>query len=239
MFNSNRRVGLLTSLMCAMMLAGPADAQQTQKAPAKPTGPTPVIASFRCPLGPDCSGTDGIAGDGLPGYTASLAGSSSVANSGDLYLELQPGLGRFMSLDFAHVIGTPPCAAARTCRKTFTTVFTDSVQPASVTNPVDAMDTELPNGLLSISVGQSVHARFKLNFADPSGRSLLWTIRFNPTMYPGSGYVTVTRASTTSWTIEASGSDVAELVAISTDRGKQVMTYEGYYSIPFMIWIKQ
>lgn len=242
MFTSRRSLFLFACLVSTVLLTGAVGAQKRQSAPKPTSGPTPVTASFRCPLGLDCYAPDRldrIQGDSLGSYAANLAGSSNTANPGDLYLALQAYGGRFVSLDFTQPSGTPLCAAATTCQKNFTTVYTDALQPASITNPVDAMGTELPNGFLSISVGQSVHARFKLNFADPFGRSLLWTIRFNPTMYPGSGYVTVTRTSTTTWTVEATTLDPAELVSLTTGRGKSVEAQEGFYTMPFKITVTQ
>ena len=44
---------------------------------------------------------------------------------------------------------------------------------------VDALGSDLPNGFASIPIGGSTRARFYMNFADPSERSLLWTVRFD------------------------------------------------------------
>lgn len=200
---------------------------------------TPVTASFRCPLSLECVAVDRIQGDMAGGYTGAPTAPEQgpyFDSESHLYFPLQPGRGRFVSLDFSAPLGTPPCAANATCRKNVTTLITDDSRPAAITNPVDAMGSLLPNGFLSVAVGQSVRARYKLNFADPSGRSLLWTVRFNSNVYPGSTDVTVTRTATNSWTVEASASDVAELVSTTTS-GRQIAVNEGYYSMPFKITV--
>lgn len=199
----------------------------------------PVTADFRCPLSLECVAIDRIQGD----TSGTYRGAPSPPEQGpyfdtgsNLYFPLQSGRGRFVSIDFSAPLGAPPCAANGTCRKNFTTVFTDNSLPASITNPLDAAGTSLPNGFLSIAVGQSARSRYKLNFADPAGRSLLWTVRFNSSMYPGSTELTVTRIATNTWVVEASNSDVAELVSTTTS-GRSVTVNEGYYSMPFRITI--
>lgn len=200
---------------------------------------TPVTATFRCPLSPECQTADRIQGDGGGSYTGATTSPEQgpyFDSGSNLYFPLQPGLGRFVSIDFSAPLGTPACAANATCRKNFTTVFTDDSRPASITNPLDAAGTPLPNGFLSLAVGQSARARYKLNFADPTGRSLLWTVRFNSAMYPGSTELTVTRTATNTWVVEASASDVAELVSTTT-AGRSVTVNEGYYAMPFKITV--
>jgi hypothetical protein len=224
------------SYVLAVLIAGVAG---LTAGAGKPSTLTPVTATFRCPVGLECVGTDGISADLGGAYTGAVTGSEQgpyFDSGSNLYFPLQPGLGRFVSIDFSTALGTPACAAKATCRKNFTIVFTDDSRPASITNPLDAMGTALPNGFLSIAVGQSARARYKLNFADPSGRSLLWTVRFNSSMYPGSTELTVTRTATNTWVVEASASDVAELVSTTTS-GRSVTVNEGYYAMPFKITV--
>ena len=200
---------------------------------------SPVTADFRCPLSLDCVAPDRIQGDTSGSYRGAPAAPEQgpyFNSESNFYFPLQPGRGRFISIDFSAPVAAPPCAADGSCRKIFTTVFTDSSLPASITNPLDAAGTSLPNGFLSIAVGQSARSRYKLNFADPNGRALLWTVRFNSEMFPGSTELTVTRTAINTWVIEATDSDVAELVS-STTSGKPVTVHEGYYTMPFRVTV--
>ena len=199
----------------------------------------PVTADFRCPLSLECVAADRIQGDTSGPYTGATGSTQQgpyLDSASDLYFPLQLGFGRFVSIDFSALLGTPACAAKGTCRKNFTTVFTDDSLPASITNPLDAAGAELPSGFLSIAVGQSARSRYMLNFADPTGRALRWTVRFNSSMYPGSTELTVTRTATNTWVVEASASDVAELVSTTTS-GRSVTVNEGYYAMPFKITV--
>ena len=54
------------------------------------------------------------------------------------------------------------------------------------------------NGALSIPIGATWPTRVKRNWNDPYG--VLYTIRFNPTDYPGSLHAWVTRNSENTWT---------------------------------------
>ena len=118
------------------------------------------------------------------------------------------------------------------CRMTFVTVQSDSRD--LLINPVNAADQELPGGFFDIPVGQTSAARMKLNFDDPSGRSLLWTVRFNPGLYPGSTHVTVTRLTASEWMVEAATADRARLIAADS-KGRIVSTDEGLYVMPFRL----
>lgn len=89
---------------------------------------------------------------------------------------------------------------------------------------------------MSLPVGATSRARILLNFADPAGRELLWTVRFDPALHPGSSLLTVTRTGVNTWTIEASATDVAGLTSATTS-GKAVKVNEGYYRLPFKITV--
>lgn len=215
------------------------DAQKGKPAPAPDL--TPVAADFRCPLAADCTTAeriDRIVGDGSGPYlgnSARVDGAYLNANT-KLYLHLSPSYGRAVVLDFEDVADAAPCAASGTCRKNFSLVRAVSSDPASITNPLDAAGTALPNGFADIAVGASARARFLFNFPDPAGRALRWTVRFNSEYYPGSSELTVTRTGEHTWQVEASVDDIAELVAVPT-KGKAVMTHEGFYTMPFKITV--
>ena len=245
---------LLKSVACLTALFAPFVVLDAQK--GKPSagggGNTlyPVTAEFRCPLTLECLPPEGIQGDSLGTYRGTTENGSpttpegtasnngSYMTEGNLFLfVLKPGLGRFVSFDFSRPTGAPPCAARGTCRKDFTTAMTDDSRPGGRTYPVDAAGTDLPNGFMSVPVGGSARARFYINFADPSGRSLRWTVRFDPALYPGSTFLTVTRSAENVWTVEASPDAVAQLVSETISTGKTVRTNEGYYNVPFRITI--
>ena len=85
------------------------------------------------------------------------------------------------------------------------------------------------------TAGQTAPARFYINFADPSGRELNWTVRFDPRQATGSTYLSVTRTGAKEWVIEATDDMVASLSNYTTGSGKQVTTQEGNYRMPFRI----
>ncbi len=243
------RHGLLMMIFAGVTAAGTGivDAQK----PAKGGGSNtlfPVTAEFRCPADlATCPSPDKIQGDGLGPYRGTTPEGSATtqegqaANMGGYFTEgnlflfsLKSGLGRSISFNFDS--GTAPCTAGTKCRKDFSYAVTDVSLPGGRTWPVDASGVDLPNGFMGISVGQTVNARILINFADPQGDPILWTVRFDPGLYPGSTYLTVTRTAENVWVIEANATHVAGLVSANTS-GKIVKVNEGYYSMPFKITI--
>ena len=209
----------------------------------------PVTAEFRCPLTATCIAQDGLEGDMLGLYRGTTQGGSpttregtssnngSYLTEGNLFLfVLKPGLGRFVSFDFSRQLGTAPCAGSGACRRNFTAIMTDESPHGSRTYPVDTAGRDLSNGFMSVPVGGSARARFFMNFADQSGRDLLWTVRFDPALHPGSTLLTVTRPAQNTWTIESMESDVAGLLSATTS-GRSVKVNEGFYTLPFRITI--
>ena len=240
----------LASCLLATVLISSIHAQKGAKPGGGGNTLFPVTADFRCPLGADCFTPNQIEGDTLGPYRGTTPAGSATTQEGqaaniggyltegNLFLfALKSGLGRTISLAFTRPNGTAPCVAAGNCRKNFTTAVSDESVPGSRTYPVDAVGTDLPNGFASIPVGQSTRARMFLNFADPSGREILWTVRFDPGLYPGSTHLTVTRTAANQWIIEAVDSDIAELVSASTAKGKAALVNEGYYTMPFRITV--
>jgi hypothetical protein len=207
-----------------------------QKKPA--TTYTPVTVTFRCPFEADCTGTDAISGDTAMTYRGSADGTNGpVLNSiGDLYFPLKAGSGRGLNVRIGAPLSQPACVASGTCRKTFESVFVTSMNPPSITNAQAEGGGQLPDGFRSIPVGETVNAHYKLNFPDPSGRAFLWTLRFNPNLYPGTNDLLVSRTADNVWVVEALPGHVAELVSVPTS-GKQVMTHEGFYSMPFRMTV--
>jgi hypothetical protein len=106
------------------------------------------------------------------------------------------------------------------------------------THVLDPNGQEFDGGLTDIPPGESWPARIKSYWTDPYC-DCDFTIRFNASGYPGSTNVTVTRDFTNpnQWTIEASASDIAQLVSPpqSTKGRPTGLTDEGFYHLPFKI----
>jgi hypothetical protein len=245
-------LGYRLLLVCAVVISVLGAPLQAQKKAGGGGANTlyPVTATFRCPLTLECLTLDGIEGDMLGAYRgttpdgAATTPEGTVTNNGAYFTEanllvfaLKAGLGRFISFDFSRPLGVAPCSARRTCRMDFTNATTDHSVPGSRTYPVGANGVDLPNGFIAIPIGGAARARFFVNFLDPKGRELLWTVRFDPALYPGSTFLTVTRPAENVWTVEAGGADVAQLVSATTANGKTVTVNEGYYVMPFRITI--
>lgn len=198
----------------------------------------PVTATFRCPLEADCVTPDAIQGDNAGPYTGQADGLQGpvFTSEGKLYWPIKGGLGRTLTLHFGTPAATPECVATNNCRKAWDSVLVYNSAPPSLVTPVGSDGLPLAGGFDGIAVGTSVQARYKLNFDDPNGRALLWTVRFNSKVYPGSSDVTVTRTSVNTWVVEAEASDLAELVSIPTT-GRQLMVSDGYYAMPFRMTV--
>ena len=140
-------------------------------------------------------------------------------------------------MDFgASVEGSAGCAARNNCRRNFDQVTTFNTPYGSAVIPIDANGAVWPNGLIGMQAGAALNARMHINFPDPGGRSLIWTVRFNTRDYPGSGHVSVTRVDANTWTVEASAAQLAKLVA-SPSGGVQQQTDEGLFQMPFKLTI--
>ena len=205
---------------------------------AKKPGPItyPVTATFRCPTGADCISPDRIdrlQGDAAGPYVGNLATNLGFFLFTNLSYRLDESVGRLLFMDFRQLVVSPACAQTSTCKRTFDTLTISTFD--GLLNCVDAAGNPLPNGMLDIPPGGIGQARMKINFSDPAGRSLLWTIRFNPEVYPGSSHVRVTRSSDgNTWWIEATTADRARLV-VANMHGNNVTTDEGTFVMPFRL----
>ncbi len=103
------------------------------------------------------------------------------------------------------------------------------------TNLVDGSGNTTSGGLTGLDVLESSQSRFLIGFPDPDGRSYRWALYWNPSLYAGTSHVTVTRANTCEWTIEADANAVAGLILFSQGRGKTTTSYEGRFTMPFSI----
>jgi len=226
------------ALVIAVLSSAVVSAQKGKPAPA-PTG-VPVSADLRCPQAADCLSAeriDRITGDGLGPYVGAGDQGAFFNENNKLDIHYTASYGRTIVADFGDVVANGACVTAGNCRKNFSVADVRATSYPSITNPVNASQEPLPGGFYDIPVGGTSKARFKLDFADPAGRALIWTVRFNAEFYPGSTDLTVTRTSLNTWEVEATTSDVAELVAINTGKGRQIMTHEGFYTMPFKITV--
>ena len=240
---SSRNVCILLGAACAIAIAATGGDRGSALA-AKPVRDVPATVRFRCAYTMDCTSGDRVQGDPTGPYVGSGAPIvGAFLNQGhDLALRLEPQGGQYLFLDFSQPTASAPCVAAHTCRRTgsfaFASVQTFDTTPDSLLNPVDAADNELPQGLLDIPVDVSMNARFKINFPDPYGRAILWTVRFNPTAYPGSDYVTVLRTGSGAWTVTTTAGAIGKLVSTGS-KGNQVSVDEGTFALPFQFTITQ
>jgi hypothetical protein len=228
---------------------------------AKPVKPakTPDTATLHCPVDPGCvmlTTPDRIQGDPVGPYVGNTTtGLGAFLNeSNDFLLSLsasggQP-LGQRLFLDFREPVSTPPCTAANTlkgegrtepsCRRVepfyFDTVTAYESPFGDLVNPVNASGVDLENGLLDVVIGTTVQAKVKINFPDPYGRDLIWTVRFNPVNYPGSSYVSVTRTTGNIWIVESTSTTPAKLVAPPGGDTRD-QTDEGLFLMPFLMTI--
>ena len=180
----------------------------------------------------DCQGNNGeYTFQGANNYPKLLEGNSFA-------FWLHTYGSRYVALDFSTLVpGSVLCGTS--CYRTFGTVI-DTTVPKGGNDPwtaslhgnvVDANGTALPDGFRGLAVGASSDARFFVNFPDPDGRSFHFSLFFNPTSYPNSDFVTVTRTAQCSWLIESNG--YAELVAHGI--GKIKNTREGLFWMPFRV----
>ena len=220
-------------VLCTLLAVSPICGQGK---PPKPSGNIPVTVILRCP-GTGCIPTDGIGGDFYGPYANDVTRFflNTAGGHGALWLYVDPP--RSFRLDFTQPDGIAPCELTMAgCNKNFTIIDTPSPSPATAVNPTDEYDVELPQGFLGIPIGGSAYARVKINFPDPLGRNLLWTIRFNSSAYPGTTNVAVRRISESTWEVEATAEDRARLVCVTT-RGRPAGTDEGLYIMPFKMTV--
>jgi hypothetical protein len=199
---------------------------------AKPLPEQTAAVTFRCAatmpdsVCPDgATLSDGIRGDGDT-YTAKLD------TTGELFMVLTQGAGRTLWMDFRHGL-TSSCPE---CRRDFDTIFMDAV--VIHTNAVDAAGAPVAGGITSIAVGGSSNARLKIAFnrLNTSGQTVQWAVRFNPTDYPESDFVTIRRLSSNTWTVEALPTDRAMLPS-NIFRKKGTDQMEGPFLMPFVMTV--
>lgn len=199
---------------------------------AKPLPEQTAAVVFRCAATvpdsvcpEDAALSDAIRGDGLS-YAAKLD------SAGELFLVLTHGGGRTLWMDFRN----GAAASCPTCRRDFDALFMDDILVH--TNVVDAAGAPAAGGLKAIPVGASSHARLKIAFnrLNASGQTVQWAVRFNPTDYPESDFVTVHHLSANTWEIEAVPTDRA-LLASNIYRQRGSTQIEGPLAMPLKMTV--
>lgn len=186
------------------------------------------------PCGPYVDGfapdyPDAITGDGDPyiggaGQTTVGGSGAFLRSDGEFDLIVRSTNARIVFLNFESTLSAP------LGRKNFD--FADATSFGLNTNVViPGTDEVAGNGLLSIPVGATWPTRIKGGWTDTYG--VAYTIRFNPTAYPGSTHASVRRNSDNTWTIFAADTDIARLVSPGVRH--QGPVDEGSYRLPFEI----
>ena len=199
-----------------------------------------AVATFRCaindaaPCPTPAEPTDLpdlITSDEARTYTGSgdiVSGSGAFLRSdGEFMLQLRAGQNRFVNLDFRGELPAPSNNLG------FSTASTDVFQLNTRTIHPGTMQ-EVEGALLAMPVGNTWFARINASWTDASG--VLYNIRFNPDNYPGSSYVSVTRETSDTWSIEAQQGHVARILSFPPSKGKPSLAVdEGLYALPFKL----
>lgn len=221
--NRSRQLAVGLAASCAMLIiAGLIDA-------AWATYGVPIIVTFRASF--QYPRIDQIGSDAGVAYVNGGAVQAVLDATGNLHLDTdlngRPG-GRALFLAFDDGV---PGTACNICGPPFTTPTL--VDAFMSTNGVAVAGTVV-GGLLQMPVPlpdqppTTGTTNLNVNFAG-------WLVRFNPTFYPGSTQVSVTRLDAQNWTIEASSTDIAGLISV-TGQGK-VLTHEGEFFMPAEIMV--
>lgn len=91
-------------------------------------------------------------------------------------------------------------------------------------------------GLPNMAVGSSIRSKLQVSFSAPGGNQ--WFLRFDPSQYPDTSSVLVTRLDDATWAIEAGSTDTAKLLSAPTT-GKFVLTERGTYFMPFRVVVRK
>jgi hypothetical protein len=220
---------------------------------------TSATLTFRCtgaavsatnPPNP-CTDGDAIVGDSLGPYVGGPTGGRTIAqgayidSSGELYFVIQQASGRAVFFDFSNMLA----AGGSPNLRTFSSIWSVHMGAGGMLcGPVDANGNTL--SLYNMPLNQAFSGQCRWNFYDTEDTTdtYLWTVRFDPTNYPGTSPVRITRTTPVSgtqyaWTIQANAASpttgaVAELLA-STTSGKYVTYGEGFYQMPFGLSLTQ
>ena len=101
----------------------------------------------------------------------------------------------------------------------------------------DAGVTELPNGLLGITVGDSSLARLNMTIDMPETPEIFWRFNFNANTSGNGGgdVIPVTRTGACTWVFSADTEEAALSTLVKPPKGKQYVHREGRYRMPFVL----
>ena len=184
------------------------------------TSDIPMTAEFRN----DVQTPDRIMSDGLGLYIDRVDQVKAILDArGDFDLDTNTAGGpafRRLVLDFT----SPASCPAAGC------------QPPFATGAEDAYLSTGAGGLPAMPVGAAVGSTLAVNFYP--GGDLQWFLRFNPSQYPDTSNVVVTRLSADTWAIEAGSNAIAKLLSAPT-KGKMVLTDRGNFFMPFRAVVRR
>ena len=171
---------------------------------------TPLIATFA-----DNNLTpDRIQSDGLGPYVNGQSNVKAILDGrGDFDLDTNTTPGpaiRTLFLDFTSCASGPG-----TCTPPFTTDRVDSYMSTSA------------GGLPSMAVGSSKASSLQVSFVGG------YFLRFDPSAYPETSNITVTRTSLTTWTVQAPATGIAKLVTYTGNGKNSTLIDHGDYLMPF------
>lgn len=193
---------------------------------------------------------DGIRSDGGGGYDDGVR-IANGQNHGVLFLGIADP--RTLTVAFGDPIdGTAGCATDGDCRKDFDTIAVGVSGALQVLRSEDPADT-LPGHLLGMSVGQELPAMLRFGFSYPPDdkQAPRYQTRFQfPTVDPDapinaeiaaqSSFLTITRTSTTAWTVAASAPADSALLFSKKNKGpksEREPRDEGSFHLPFVMTV--
>ncbi|HEV2546048.1 MAG TPA: hypothetical protein VGU20_01805 [Stellaceae bacterium] len=187
----------------------------------------PVTVTFQSSI--QSPGSDQIGSDGNGAYVDGGAIEARLDASGNLNLDtalhdLAGSRTLFVAFQDAKTVCT-------TCGAPLVPFTNPTLRDAYMSTSSVTVNGTLVGGLLQMPVPSVGRTNLNVNIGG-------WFVRFNPTYYPGSTPVTVTRVDEHNWTIEAAspstGTDWAGLIRLSKN-GRE--TNVGEYYLPTQIMV--
>jgi len=221
--------------------------QVVQKGGAQPASSVPATATFRCYSDPGVVPPDPCLGptDGADNSVDRARDDETLPYSGVMdrstgmfTFNFAPAAGRTLTLLLGNLaMGAPSCSNIGNCNPDGPLNNTDLV-----VNEVDfrvkalvaGTWEDMPGGLFAMSCGPAYPALVHFTFWT-ANRDGHWGLNFNPRAYAPSTAATLTRVNNLTWTVEATGAHLAELISFvhSGIRKRNGPSREGFFSVPF------